>query len=140
MHDALGHRRGAAAHIDHHQQFARGIHGRPYPVWRALQASDGLVLTEVAVLDCTQDGVQCIELQLLQVKITQKIRGKGAQLLGRFDQSAQHGVRINLKDARHGTNAEAFGQSRESPHQLVGIDLLAVKRGAVRLEEIPVAA
>jgi hypothetical protein len=95
---------GAAAPIDHHQQFARGIYGRPYPVWRALQASDGLVLTEVAVLDCTQDGVQFIELQLLQVKITQKIRGKGAQLLGRFAQPLQHRGGSNLEDARRGTN------------------------------------
>jgi hypothetical protein len=32
MHDALGHRQGTAAHIDHHQQFALGVHRRPYPV------------------------------------------------------------------------------------------------------------
>jgi hypothetical protein len=58
-------------------------------------------------------------------------------VLRRLDQSGEHRVRVNLKDARHGTDAKAFG---ESPHQHVGIDLLAVKRGAVRLEEITAAA
>jgi hypothetical protein len=56
------------------------------------------------------------------------------------DQPAQDSVRIDFKDTRHGADAEAFGQSRNGPHQRVGIDLLAVQRGAVRLEEIPVAA
>jgi hypothetical protein len=56
------------------------------------------------------------------------------------NQPAQDSIRIDLKDASHSTDAEAFVQSRESPHPRVGIDLLAVKWGAVRLEEIPVAA
>src|SRR5712691_7385021 len=41
MHDALCHRQGAAAHINHHQQFAPGVHHPPRPIRRALQAPDG---------------------------------------------------------------------------------------------------
>jgi hypothetical protein len=48
MHDALGHRQGAAAHINHHQQFVLGVHRRPHPVRRALQAPDGLVVIDLA--------------------------------------------------------------------------------------------
>src|SRR5215510_3462727 len=72
--------------------------------------------------------------------ILQAIAGEGLQVLHCVNQPGQDSVRIDLKDARHGTDAEAFGQSRESPHQLVGSDLLAVKWGAVGLEEITVAA
>ena len=46
MHDALRHRQGTAADIDHHQQLARGVHGRPHPVAGALQTLDGLVVVD----------------------------------------------------------------------------------------------
>ena len=66
--------------------------------------------------------------------------GEGFEVLGCFDQPAQDGVRIDRKDASHGTDAEAFGQRRDGPHQLVGVDLLGVKRRAVCFQEIPAAA
>jgi hypothetical protein len=44
----------------------------------ALQTRDGLILTEIAVLDRTQDGVQLVELELLQVQITENIGRKSA--------------------------------------------------------------
>ena len=47
MHDALGHRQGAAADIDDHQQLARGVHRRPHPVGRALQTLEGLVVIDL---------------------------------------------------------------------------------------------
>src|SRR5881397_513818 len=70
MQDALGHGQRAGAHIDHQQQLALRVHGRPHPIGRALQTRDGLILTEIAVLELAQDGVQLVELQLLEVEIT----------------------------------------------------------------------
>jgi hypothetical protein len=43
-------------------------------------------------------------LQLTHVHLAEEIRGKGAQLFGRFDQPAQHGVRINLKAPSRGAD------------------------------------
>ena len=57
-------------------------------------------------LQVSQHRVQLIELQLLQVEITQEIGGKGAQLLGRFDQPLQHRVGINLEDPSGGADTQ----------------------------------
>ena len=115
MHDALGHRQGAAAHIDHHQQLALGVHRRPHPGGGALQTLDGLVVTDLAGFELSQHRIQLIELQLLQVEITEKIGGKGAELLGRFDQPVQHRVGVDLKDPRRGTDTQALQPGRPKP-------------------------
>jgi hypothetical protein len=47
MHDALRHRQGAAADIDHHQQLARGVHDRPHPVWGALEPFHGFLVADL---------------------------------------------------------------------------------------------
>ena len=51
--------------------------------------------------------------------------------LGRCDQ---------VKDPDHGVDAEAFGQSRNGPHQFVRINLLGVKRRAHGFQELTAAA
>ena len=97
MHDALGHRQRAAAHIDDDPHLPLGGHRCPYPRRRVLQTLDGFILTAVAGLDLTQDGIQFLELQLLQVQVAEKIGGKGMELLGRFGQPVQHGVGATSK-------------------------------------------
>ena len=67
MHDALRHRQGAAAHIDHHQQLTLRVHRRPDPGGCTLQTLDGLLITDRTSFEVAQHGIQLIELQLLQV-------------------------------------------------------------------------
>jgi hypothetical protein len=43
------------------------------------------------------------------VKITEEIGGKGAQLLGGFDQPVQHRIGVGLEDPCGRANAEPFG-------------------------------
>jgi hypothetical protein len=105
MHHSLGHRQGAGSDSNHQQQFALGVHRCPYPVGRALEALDRLVLAELTVFDVPQHGIQLIELQLLDVHITEEITRKGVQVLRRFHQPVQHRVRIDLKDPGGGPNA-----------------------------------
>jgi len=105
MHDALRHGQGAAANIGHHEQLAPRVHRRPHPGGGALQAFDGFIIADFTGLERSQHRVHLIELQLLQVEITEKIGGKGAQLLGRFDQPVQH---------RGGGDLEAPGRGADA--------------------------
>ena len=84
-----------------------------------------------ATRNCGTQGEEFVHLHPFNIDILPAIAGEGLQVLRCINQPAQDGVRIDLKDARHGTDAEAFGQSRESPHQLVRIDLLAVNRNRI---------
>jgi len=43
---------------------------------------------------------------------------------GRGGTAGKNGVRIDCKDPSHCADAEAFGQCRDRPHQLVGLDLV----------------
>ena len=76
MHHALGHLQGAGADIDDQQQLAVGIHGRPHPGGRTLQALDGLVVADRTGFEVAQHRVQLIELQLLDVHVAQEIGGE----------------------------------------------------------------
>ena len=139
MHDALGHRQGAAADIDHHQQLALGVHRRPHPVRRALQTLDGLVVADLAGFEVAQHRVQLVELQLLQVEIAEEIRGKGAQLLGRFDQPLQHRVGVDLEDPRRGADTQPFGQAGQDPHDQLHRRLFAMEDRAMGLQKVALA-
>jgi hypothetical protein len=57
-------------------------------------------------------------------------------VLCRLDQSVKHRVRINLKHAGHGADAEPFGERTDGLYQLLGRYLLAMKQRAVRFLEI----
>ena len=137
MHDALGHRQGAAADIDHHQQLARGVHRRPHPVGRALQTLDGLILIDLTGFEVSQHRIQLVELELLQVEITQKIGGKGAELLGRLGQPLQHRVGSDLEDPRRGADTQALSQTGQDPHDELDRGLFAVENRAMGLQKIP---
>src|SRR5215471_17998718 len=80
------------------------VHRRPHPGRRALQTLDGFLVADLAGFEVSQHRVQFIELELLQVEITQEIRGKGAELLGRFAQPLQHRGGSNLEDSSRGTD------------------------------------
>ena len=139
MHHALGHGQGAAADIDHHQQFALRVHRRPHPGGRALQTLDGFRVADLAGFARSQHGVQLIELELLQVESTQEIRGKGAELLGRFAQPLQHRGGSNLEDASRGTDPQSFSQTGHNPHDALHCGLFAVEKRAVGLEKVTLA-
>jgi hypothetical protein len=66
-------------------------------------------------------------LQLLEVQITEKIGGKGPQMLGRLDQPVQHRIGANLEDPRGRPNAESLRQADQHPHDQVYLGLLAMK-------------
>jgi len=104
MQDALGHGQRAGADIDNYQQLALGVHGRPHPVRRALQALQRLVLADRTGFEVAQHRVQLIELQLLDVYVAEEIRGKSPQLLRRFLQPVQHRIGLDLKDPARGPN------------------------------------
>jgi hypothetical protein len=70
----------------------------------------------------------------------QEVAREGFEVIGCLHEPAQNRVGIGLEDPGHGTDTEALSQSGDGPHQLVGINLLAVKRRAVGLQEMPLAA
>ena len=107
---------------------------------RALQTLHRLVVADLAGFEVAQYGVQLVELQLLQVKITEKIRGKGPQLLGRFNQPLQHGVGVDFEDPSRGTDAQALSQAGQDVHDEVDLGVFAVEEGAMVLRKIPVTA
>ena len=88
-------------------------------------------------LTLPQHGIQLVELQLLQVHITEKIGGKGAELLGGFDQPVQHGVGVDLEDPSRGTDAQAFGQACQDAHDELDRGLFAMEDRAMRLQKVP---
>ena len=73
MHHALSQGQGAGADINHQQQCALGVHRCPYPVGRAPEALDRLVLAALTVFDVPQHSIQLIELSLLDVHITEEL-------------------------------------------------------------------
>ena len=74
------------------------------------------------------------------MQVTEEIRGKGPQVLRRFDQPLKDRIGIDLKDPRGGTNAQPPGQTRQHAHDQRHWRLLAMKDRAVMFWKIPVAA
>jgi hypothetical protein len=73
MDHALGHRQGAISDVKRQQQFTLRVHRHPHPVGRPLQALDGLSLADLTVLDGAEQGKQCVQLELPDVDIAQKV-------------------------------------------------------------------
>src|SRR5262249_43986020 len=90
-------------------------------------------------LDGTEDGIQLIELQLLDVDLAEEIRGEGLELLSRFHQPVQDGIGGDLKDPRGGAKAKALSQACQDADDQFHLHLLAMKNRAVVLREIPLA-
>src|SRR5262249_58147611 len=114
-------------------------HGRPDPVRRALQALHRLVLADRTGFEVSQYRVQLIELPLLHMQAAEERGGKGLQLLCRFDQPVQDRVRLDLKDAGGGANAQPLRQAGQHVDDQLYRPLLAMKDGAVSLQKVPFA-
>jgi hypothetical protein len=137
---ALRHGQRPVPNVDGQQELGDRGHRRPHPVRRAGQAREGLGLTDCTVLDCTEQGEQLIELDLLDVDIRQKMAGKRLKVIRGLHQPQQHRVGIDLKDTRDGADAEPFGQRRDGPHQRVGCDTFAMQRRALGLKKVATTA
>ena len=81
----LRHHQGPLPDVNRQQQLALGRHRYPDPVGRTRQTFDRLVLTDCAVLEGTEYGVQLVELHLGEMEVAQEILRKGPQLVGRLD-------------------------------------------------------
>ena len=140
MHEPLCHREGTIPDVNRQDELADRVHRDPYPVWCTRQTLDGQSLGDLALFDRTEQGEEFIHLHLCDVEIMQVIARKGLHVLGRFNQPAQYRIGITLEDAGDRANAKALSQRRNGPHQLVRVNLLAVKGRAMGFQEMPVAA
>ena len=100
---------------------------------------DRRVFAHLPVLHGAEHGIQFIELDLLDMHLTQEVAGKGVQLLGGLHQPVQHGVGGHLKDPGSGANPQTLRQARQHPDDQLHGDLLAMQERAMMLREIPLA-
>jgi len=139
MDHALGNRQGAIPDVDRQQQFTLGVHRRPHPLGRTLQALDGLSLADRAILDGAEQGKQFIELDVLDTHVVQDVSGKGLELVRGLHQPLQHGVRVDLEHPRGAPDAQSLGQACDDPHDEFDRGTLAMKERAKGLEKIAAA-
>ncbi len=66
---------------------------------------NGFRFTHLTVPDGTQDRVEFIKLDWVEMQIVQKRGRQGLELIGGFHQPVQHGVGSDLKDPRRAPNA-----------------------------------
>jgi len=85
------------------------------------------------------NGVQLIELYLLQGEITEERGSKSVQLLGGFDQPLQHCVEGDLEDPHRSTNTQSFSQTCQDAHDGLDRGLFAVEKRAMRLQKVALA-
>ena len=110
----------------------------PHPAARTLQALHGLLCTDLAIFEITYHGVQLIELHLVNVHVTEEIACEGLELLGGFDQPVQNGMRVHLKHAGRGANAQAFRQARQHVDDQLHRQAFAMQERTVRLQKVSV--
>src|SRR5215813_6565298 len=96
-------------------------------------------LTDLALFDRTEQGEQLVQLHLLYIEVMQDMAREGFEVIGGLHQPAQYRGGIGLKHPGHGAAPEALGQSRNGPHELVRLHLLAVQWRAMGLQEMPLA-
>jgi len=113
-----------------------GVHRHPDPLGRPLQPLDRLGLTNRAVLERTEQRKHLIELHLLDPHVMQEVLRKGPQLLRRFHQPLQHGVRVHLEHPRGTTDAQTLSQAANHVHDELDGCVLAMQERAERLEKI----
>jgi hypothetical protein len=88
--------------------------------WQALQALESHCIADLSRLDGTQQDKEFIESHLSDLQVVPVITRKGLELVGCLHDLLEHGVGVNLKDAGHSTNAQAFSQCACGPHQHLG--------------------
>ena len=73
------------------------------------------------------------------MEIAEKIRGKGASLLGRLDQPLQHRVGVDCKAPRRGTDTQALSQAGSHVYDSLYGSLFPMEERAMRFQKIPLA-
>jgi hypothetical protein len=116
MQHGLRHGQGALTHLDTQQQFALRIDRRPHPVGGPREPIDGFSFTDLTFSHRTEDGVEFIELDLIDVHLVQKVGGKGFELLGGLHQPTQDRIGIELEDPGRAPDTQTFGQTRDDAH------------------------
>src|SRR5439155_8232637 len=74
-----------------------------------------------------------------EVQLVEQVCGKGLELLGGLHQPAQHGMGVDLENARRASDAQAFSQTRDDPHDQLFRGALPIKERPVRRREIALA-
>src|SRR5688572_11838330 len=100
---------------------------------------NGLCFTHLAVPYGTQDSVELVELDLVEMQIVQKISGKSLELLGGFHQPVEHGISVDLEDPGRASNAEPFSQAGDDMHDELRRRAFAMEDRAVCLVKIALA-
>src|SRR6516164_8426994 len=136
MDHTLGHGHAAFPDVNRQQHFALGIERRPHPMRGAGEALDRSLLAHRALLECTEHGIEFIELHLREVQVVQEVLCKGAQLLRRLHQPVQHGVGIDLEHPRGAADAQALCEATDDVHDEVDRDALAMDQSAVMLWKV----
>jgi hypothetical protein len=62
--------------------------------------------------------------------VVQDVPGKRPELLGRFDSPFQDGIGVDLEHPCGASEAHAFGQARDDPHDELDRRAFAMKEGA----------
>jgi hypothetical protein len=120
MQHSLRHCQGPFTHLDAEQQLALRIDGGPDSVGRPREPLNRLSFAQIAASHRTEDNVEFVELDLLEMHLVQKIGRKGVQLLGGFHQPAQDGIGVDLEDPRRPSDASTFGQTRDDVYNALG--------------------
>ena len=100
---------------------------------------NGFGFSHLAVPHGAEDGVEFVELHLIQAYIVEEINGKGLELLGRFHQPVEDRVRVDLEDPRRPSNAESLGQAADDVHNELRRGPLTMENRARSLVEISLA-
>ena len=96
---------------------------------------NSLSFTDLAVPHRTEDGIEFIELDLVEMQIVQKIGGKSLKLLSRLHQPVQHSVGIDFKGTRRASNPQSLSQTGNDMDDELGRRAFAMEDRAVRLVE-----
>jgi hypothetical protein len=98
---------------------------------------EGLSLTDLTLLDRTEQRIEFVQLHLGDTDVVQEVLGEGFEMVGGLDQPVQHGVGIDLEHPSHGTDAQPFRQCPHGPNKHVGRYPLPMQRRAMRLKKRP---
>jgi hypothetical protein len=108
-------------------------------VGRARELLYGLGFTHLAVSHRTEDGVEFVELDLIDLQLVQKVARKSVELFGGFHQPVEDGIGIDFEDPRRASDAQPFGQAGDDVHDELGRGAFAMENRAVGLIEVPLA-
>src|SRR5262249_42406062 len=83
-----------------------------------------------------EEGEEFVELHLPDLHVVQDVSGEGLELLRRFDQPLQYGIRVHLEHPRRPPDTQALGQTGDHPHDQLRGHAFAMKDRAEGLEKV----